>query len=45
MGNGATMGVNYIQRLDNMGGVAPMDGCGAGSAGMKKKVYEFYKPA
>jgi len=35
MGNGAMMGVNYFQRLDNLGGIAPMDACGAGSAGMK----------
>jgi hypothetical protein len=50
MGNGAMMGVSYIQRLNTMGGIAPMDACGAGSAGMKKKVkyqadYVFYKPA
>lgn len=50
MGNGAMTGVSYIQRLNTMGGVAPMDACGAGSAGARKTVkyqadYVFYKPA
>ncbi len=50
MGNGAMTGVSYIQRLNTMGGVAPMDACGAGSVGTKKTVkyqadYVFYKPA
>lgn len=50
MGSGAMSGVSYIQRLNTMGGVAPMDACGAGMAGTKKTVkyqadYVFYKPA
>jgi hypothetical protein len=50
MGNGAMSGISYIQRLNTMGGIAPMDACGAASAGMKKTVkyqadYVFYKPA
>ena len=50
MGSGAMSGVSYIQRLNTMGGVAPMDACGAGMTGMKKTVkyqadYVFYKPA
>ena len=50
MGSGAMNGVSYIQRLNTMGGVAPMDACGAASAGTKKTVkyqadYVFYKPA
>lgn len=50
MGNGAMTGVSYIQRLNTMGGVAPMDACGASSVGAKKTVkyqadYVFYKPA
>ena len=50
MGSGAMSGVSYIQRLNTMGGVAPMDACGAGMVGSKKTVkyqadYVFYKPA
>jgi hypothetical protein len=49
-GNGAMSGVSYIQRLNTMGGVAPMDACGEAMSGMKKTVkyqadYVFYKPA
>ncbi len=49
-GNGAMSGVSYIQRLNTMGGVAPMDACGEAMTGMKKTVkyqadYVFYKPA
>ena len=50
MGTGAMTGISYIQRLNTIGGIAPMDACGASSAGTKKTVkyqadYVFYKPA
>ena len=50
MGNGAMTGISYIQRLNTMGGIAPMDACAASAAGTKKTVkyqadYVFYKPA
>jgi len=50
MGNGAMMGVTYIQRVATRGGVAPAAMCGAGNAGAKEKVqyqadYIFWKAA
>ena len=49
-GNGAMMGVTYIQRVATKGGVAPTGMCGAGAAGAKEKVqyqadYIFWKAA
>ena len=50
MGNGAMMGVTYIQRVGTRGGVAPAGMCGAGNAGAREKVqyqadYIFWKAA
>ena len=50
MGNGAMMGVTYIQRVATRGGVAPAGMCGAGNAGAREKVqyqadYIFWKAA
>jgi hypothetical protein len=47
-GNGAMMGISYIQRINTKGGVAPSDVCDAGKVGTKKMVkyeadYLFYK--
>lgn len=48
MGSGAMTGVTYIQRLNTVGGVAPVDACVAANVGAKKLVkyqadYLFYK--
>ena len=46
-GAGALTGVNYIQRVDTVGGVAPSSGCDATHAGDEARVaysanYDFY---
>ena len=46
-GAGALTGVNYIQRVDTVGGVAPSSGCDATHAGAEARVsysanYDFY---
>ncbi len=38
MGNGAMMGVTYIQRVNTKGGVAPAEACNQAMAGQKKTV-------
>lgn len=48
MGDGAMMGVTYIQRVATKGGVAPSSTCDAGNAGAKETVnyqadYIFWK--
>lgn len=50
IGNGMMTGVSYIQRLNTIGGVAPVDTCGESLAGTKRTIkyqadYVFYKPA
>jgi hypothetical protein len=49
-GNGAMVGVSYIQRLATRGGIAPTLPCSAEQKGRKQQVayqadYVFYKPA
>jgi hypothetical protein len=49
-GNGAMTDISYIQRLNTIGGVAPMDSCASDNVGAKKMVkyqadYWFYKAA
>ena len=48
MGNGAMMGVTYIQRVNTRGGTAPAEACNQAMSGQKKTVpyqadYVFYK--
>lgn len=49
MGVGSMTGVSYIQRVNTIGGVAPMSTCGMSNMGTKEMVkyqadYIFYKP-
>ena len=50
MGTGSMTGVSYIQRVNTIGGVAPMSACGMANMGNKEMVkyqadYIFYKPS